>query len=363
MVETDNALKYSELQDAACRELGLGADASAKSGNDLTLLNKMVREGFDMASNPPHLPGEALTDPTHQWRWIHPWTTMLIWPALAADDDVTAAGSDKVTVSGHLETSLVELTGGATFHPSMVRQTIHFVTADVDFTICRYISTSKVRVAGDCTAISGETFTIASGQFGMPDDFAGIESPLSEFQPTRSRRPIQITGQHQIRRERNILINRLGFPHMVAFIPRYDVAQLTLDTDGTDGGGTDEYDLVQRWDMVTTPYPNEDYTLEFKYRFRLLQLSSTNPYPPGGPHFGRLVMTATLARSELERFKVEGPRWSDFYRNLASAIAEDLRAVREEYIGPMWRGDDSGDGRNLHHSDTSLVVTVNDVVP
>ncbi len=346
MTEPTTALQYSNFRDAIAEEIGYGT--STPTGSKLTIVERLLDEAYDISRTPTQLPGQGANRPTHQWSWLYPEATILLWPAVAAVATNTIA-------TGSSANGVTPLTAdSAVFHPSMVRQTIHLVTDDSDWVIAKYVSTTVVNVVGDASSVSdGDTFTIAAGQYGMPDDFAGIEEELSVAAPTRSRQPILITGAQQIRRQRNALIDRTGFPVRVAFLPRSDVIQEIT---------TDVYKAVQRWDMVTGPNPNEDYTLDYKYRFRVDVLRAANPYPPGGPLFARVLFAACLHRAELYRHKIEGPRFSDYYRMLGAAISEDQRATSAERIGSMWKSGGGGGRRGVHCDDT-LIVSVNGIIP
>ncbi len=362
MAVSSQNMNWVDYRFGISREMGWGLEAPGLTADNATLMQRLLDEGYDMARNPPHLPGQRLDTPTHQWRWMYPWTTIMVWPAPATDVITLSVPASP----GYLSTpdTTEVLASAALFHPSMVRQNITDVNG-TDWMIVEFLTTTTVRVAGDAT--SGTPFSswsIAAGQYGMADDFDGIESPLSEASPTQSRTQILITGEHQIRRERNTLINRTGWPRFVAFVPRYVQQIETKDaTLPTPTPANDTTAVQHRWDMVMTPDPNADYTLKLKHRFRVEQLNADNRYPPGGQAFGRVVLAACLARAELERFKTEGPRWDDFWRTLAAAMAEDNRAVTQEYVGPMWQGRDGVGSEGLLHNDTSLVVQVNGVDP
>ena len=309
--------------------------------------DKLVRQGYRNVLNPPKLPNESHL-PNHSWRSLKPVTTVQFWPAQAA---VTGRNLSWVSNDEPTLTTVVRTATG-TFYPSMVRQKI--VTGLGTHTVLAYISSTDIRI--DYYSVNGPsdfsgavTWTMAAGNYGMPDDFGGIEHPLTEDAPTSHRQPVRITGSAQIREQRNHVLDQTGYPRFAGLTPRNDVAQVDTSVSPS------VMPKVSRLDMWLWPIPEQVYTLRLRYIALMQKLTVANPYPIGGMMMSEVVMASCLAAAEFARYRERRHYYADFMDKLASAISYDRQAIATEFFGVMQDGGDDLDGDG-HGNKATLTV-------
>lgn len=100
--------------------------------------------------------------------------------------------------------------------------------------------------------------------------------------------------------------------------------------------------LSQRQEVLLFPEPDDAYTLTYTYAVLTGKLSTTNPYPLGGPRMAQLVMEACKAIGEAKKNGQRGDQWAIFLESLMSAIQMDSGTNTPRTVGVM-----RGAGLNL----------------
>ncbi|MHC4179715.1 MAG: hypothetical protein ACYSWU_19565, partial [Planctomycetota bacterium] len=240
-------------------------------------------------------------------------------------------------------TAVTKITAtAAKFYASMEGADYTFDTSSTDYPILSYISTTVVYLTGDATGeASGDTFTITSaGRYRLPDDYGGIEGPLTFAANEGYFAPISIVSEHQLRQ---LLQNSIstGRPVIGAIVP--------LSTTGVAG---------QRWDLKLGPIPSETDVLYFRYSPFVDALSATKLHALGGMAFSQVVMASCLAEAEFGRYRQRGPKYQDFLVKLRTAIDDDRRNHSADRLGYMG---DPGVGYGASWYMRNHVVTVDGV--
>ena len=91
----------------------------------------------------------------------------------------------------------------------------------------------------------------------------------------------------------------------------------------------------QRQEIIFWPTPSTTYTLTYKYSVLIGPLSTTNPYPLGGPRISQLMMEACKAIGELKKNGVRGDQWNVFVAALQAAVQLDKGTNTSPTMGMM----------------------------
>ena len=288
-------LEYDDLIKATAHFLGWGRTAYASLATARQeLCDNYVQAGYQLFLYPIN---------GYEWSFFKPTTTIAAWGTTT-----TAA----VTVGG---TGNKTLTVAAdTFHPSMVGHSIVADTSETSYTIDGYADARNIIVTVDASADTGDTFTItADGNYRLPDDFAGMEGPLT-YPVGNGFAPISIGNEHGIRRRR--MTSYTGQPVLAALAP--------VTHDPTVG---------QRYDLQLYPTPGSDYTLTYVTNVIPDKLSTTNKYPLGGPLHAQTLIEACLAIAEERSDDEDTGHRARFNNLLAASIRKDAVAHGPETLG------------------------------
>lgn len=91
----------------------------------------------------------------------------------------------------------------------------------------------------------------------------------------------------------------------------------------------------QRQELIFWPTPDTTYTLTYKYSVLIGPLSTTNPYPLGGPRISQLMLEACKAIGETKKNGSRGDQWDIFVTALKSAIELDSGTNTSPTMGFM----------------------------
>lgn len=349
MAESTLSSEFTELRENIARFFGFGRLRANWTPDQARDINSVLRRGIRQFLIPPPINPNSV-DPIdrvgHTWSFLRPTTTILVWPAIATNTGETVTGGTHSTTLN--ETTLTYAGTGASpppFHVSMVCQDI-VVTGVGTFTIKEYLSTSTVKVIGDASAASGATFSIAAGNYGLPDDFGGIEGPVNYVTDTIYP-PITITSESRIRSQRQ------REDALSTFRPRLGAVRPC-----TTGGQTG-----QRFELMLWPKPDADYTLEYKYIVNVDAITSASKFPVGGMQHSETILASCIALAEhlLEPQPRVHRAHERFMRQLAASVSRDRMANTPDSFG-----------LNLDRSSASITlddlrrdryVTVNGVIP
>lgn len=311
MAESTLTEAYADLRRAIGRAMSLGRDPANWDADTIQDVADFIKEGVSMLRVPP-IPGG------YAWKWLRPRHTLALWSSLAVDEDVTVTG---VHNAGATTLTATE----AKFYPAMVGHSIT-ITDVGTFTITAYTSATVVVVSGDATA-AAKTFAItATGNYRLPDDYAGIDGDLSIVSQSQLYQPLKVVNERQIEKLRSGAAFSTGTPTMVALRP------VALDMT-----------VGQRWDLLAYPTPNRLYTVEYRGQTNGSTLSAVNIYAAGAP-YSLCLKLACIAAAERTLRDGEGPHYEAFMRQLIATIDYDRRAHGAKTVGPnLDRGQQSLD--------------------
>ncbi|MCX7429361.1 MAG: hypothetical protein NTW96_27525 [Planctomycetia bacterium] len=227
--------------------------------------------------------------PKNGWRWSRPTASLVLWPAVAVNAAVTAAG---------VYTSLTTITAStASFYPSMEGKTIT-VTGVGPLTIDAYVSSTVVTVAGDHHWAGGDTFSIAAdGNYTLPKTFGGqYTGPIHYAANSNTGATIEWSNEAIIRQHREPSTVETGYPFRAA------IRRMTTP--------------ARRWELLTYPTPHDLCTVEFPYDLYFDKLTTGTEVHPAGYAFDEAMKAAVQATCERESVGQLGPAMT-YYRQVA----------------------------------------------
>lgn len=260
MSEPSAALTFEDLILEVATKMGVsyyGADGDEvdqipTDAHDLGICKRHVNNAIRM----------FLADaPPAGWRWARPTASIILWPAVSTDDDVTATGVYSPT------TKITTITASeAAFFESMEGKTIEVTDVD-DLTILGYTSTTVITVDGDHHWTGSKTFAIdADGNYTLPVTFGGQYTGRITFEAATSIGiSITWTSESNIRQLREPSAVETGDPRNAAVRPM-------------EGNR-------RRWELMVYPTPSTERTVEFPYELYFDKLTNlTDKHPAGFIH-------------------------------------------------------------------------------
>lgn len=181
----------------------------------------------------------------------------------------------------------------------------------------------------------------ADGNYDMPDDFGGLDGDMCYDTAESRLGPIEIIGEHQIRKMREAGGGATsGTPQYGAIRPKGGV--------GAAG---------QKQELILWPLPDAIYTLHYRYKVLADAVTSGAPYPYGGMAHAETILASCLAVAESRIEDEKGTKWQDFMERLAASIEHDQKAMPPEKLG--YNGDTSDGQLGAWSSSNSQRVTLN----
>lgn len=300
MAESTLSLEYADFMRGVAYYLGFGNKSGTSEGltsDQQTLCDRFVQEGYRQFLFPEN---------GHVWSFLKPIKTIDVWATLT---------TGAATVGGEDDNELT--VADDTFYASMVGHTIVSDTGENSYTIVSVDSATTLTVDSDASGDDGDTFTLtADGNYRLPDDFGGIEGPLT-FTSGTNRPDIEMRGEPQIRqlRQRGSVTGRPrhGAVRPVAFDPT----------------------LGQRYELMLYPTPNAHYELAYTTNVLPDKLTTTNKYPYGGMIHGNAILESCLAVAEAEANDGEREHRERYKSLLASSVRKDRTMRAAENLGYM----------------------------
>lgn len=333
MAESTLSIQLSDIRSSVGHFLGYGRDADDWDDDRLDFIDECIHAGcrrFYYSSVPP--PTSANPSPAaYRWRFLRPVASETFWASIGvlSTRTVTATndGSDSTVTAN---TSI--------FEPNMVGKSI-IITGSGTYTIKSYTSATVIVCEEVFTVAVAATYSIAAnGTYILPDDFGGMDSPLT-FDSTNGYREIELTNESRIRMLR-AESDSTGVPRVGAVRPQ-------SGTTASRG---------QRYEIMLWPTPDANYDLTYRYNAMPGKLTTAAPYPLGGLMYGEVIMAACVAAAEWKSHRVKGPAEADYQQMLAGAINQDMR-MSPDTLGYNGDGDD---GYALpRHRLRSHLVTLN----
>ena len=161
------------------------------------------------------------------------------------------------------------------------------------------------------------------GDYDMPDNFGGLDGDMYFDTAENISGPIEIIGEHQIRKMRE------SGGGTQSGIPRYGAIRPKAGT-GTTG---------QRQELILHPRPAGIYTLHYRYKVLADAITSGAPYPLGGMAHAETLLASCLAAAENKLDDEKGVKWDYFMERLAASVSHDRKAMPPEKLG--YNGDAS----------------------
>lgn len=163
--------------------------------------------------------------------------------------------------------------------------------------------------------------TIDSEDEYLPSHFGGLQSPIT-FSGLQSCDEIRTTSEFTIRKLR-ATCPRTGAPQYAAII-------------------TSQSSGASAWtaQILFWPTPDTSYTLQLNYFVQPPALSDDAPYPLGPPYHADTIIASCLAKAEILRDDVAGPRQSEYKERLLVSIGLDEDLSTPESYGYLDSGSD-----------------------
>lgn len=309
MSESTLAIALTEIRNACCYLARFGTSYASASTEEATLLDDAIKQGQRLFYYPPTIMRNGMPY-RHEWSFLKPVSTLVLWPTMTG----ACTGTTTVVVDAGDRDDLI-------LYATMVGHTLVAGTSETSHTITAYTNAYTVTVTPTLGAASGEDFTITcDGQYRLPDDFGSlIDNP--SFEAGSGYMPLQKVSDERIRRDLG-LNESPGVPVEFAIVP--------VTSDSSTG---------QRFDLWVYPYPNQAYTMTYRYEVMPDALvETTNEYPLGGMKHGQAIKEACLACVELAIDGQYGPHYQQFITMaLPTSIDMDLRQSAAQVVGTLNR--------------------------
>lgn len=323
MAESSLTITYEELQREVANVLGFGLQNW--DDDEYAMIDRYIQSGLRMFYSPAPLDGK-----THQWSFMRPM----------GEISTTAPYS---TGTIEIASGVVTLTGG-TF-PSWAAGGDIVVSSRVYAVDTRDSDTQVTLEDTTLTVASGATYELRRYAYDLPDDWGGLDSPIT-FQPgTNSlRMPIKRVDENEIRIDRQ-------YDNITTWPRKFAVRVKTHDaTVGT------------RYEILFHPSSDQAYHLEYRYKANPNDLSKTNKYHLGGFPHSETVKAACLAAVERESDEVNGPRQAYYMERLQASISIDRRENSAPFLGQNL---DRSDYKSNYpyRNNNGIITTYNGVVP
>jgi len=189
--------------------------------------------------------------------------------------------------------------------------------------------------------------TQSTDTYLLPDDFEAIDGTVGVKTTERAPVNVRVVPARDIYQQQAARSGLSSQPLMVAVEPVKGTGPAT----------------GQKWQLLVYPPPDQDYTLDIRYKVAPQAPSETRPFVYGGQRHSNTVQAACIAAVEIHRDNITGgPRWQFFIECLKTSISLD-RDLKPDLFG--YNGDRSDrpewfrDNRHLR----SGIVTVNGVTP
>ena len=337
MAESSLSNQYSDLRREIGMEVGYDRDPSNWTAQQVDDVDYIIKQALRSVYHPPPLPNEAIA---HEWSFMRPTTT------------ITTTATD---TTGTVTVASGVVTLAASTWPSWLAEDAtsgDIVVAGSTYLIDSYQSTTQVTLADTgVTAAASSSYTLRRRWYLLPDDFAGINGPITYESDYSIGTAIQERSEADLRVARQN-DNTATKPFYFAISPKAEV-------ESTHAG--------QRWRITFHPIADAAYVLRYRYNRSPEKISSTNPYPLGGESLGEVILSSCLweANKRLDDGNKPGLK-QEFVERLVAAVHHDRRQFTPDSLGPNLDPNTRQDnydtspgtsGRNFYY------VKINGVIP
>lgn len=314
MAAANVVLTQNDLRKELAREAGFGTTVSQWDTTQRDMLTTCMKRTARLMFQPPPLPNEP---EGHSWSWLHPSTTMVLWPSYSTSADRTVTADGTTTITGADDTDFVQ---------SMVGKTITIYT-DADppvlvgtRTVVSVNETNNTIVVNSSLAAGTYQWAMtADGTYRAPVDFIGIEGPL---------RHAAGVGRRALERRTEGAIGEMLAQSDTPTEPRYYAIRPVAGFDG---------DAEQAWEFYVAPIPATARTMHFAMHLNIDVITAfggATEYVPGGSPYTELWRACGLMVVEQEVYRVfGGGREADYYKALTAAVMHDRRNFGPESAG------------------------------
>lgn len=300
---TDLGINYAILTRGIANVLGYGRGPQEWTKVQELHIEEVLHNGLRQFYYPPVLPGRRKA---HEWTFLKPVTTLTAWADVAADSTITGTG---VHSAGYTTFTASE----ASFYASMVNASVTITDVSGTFPIYSYTSSTVVVLTGNATC-ADKTFAVAcESVFALPSAFGGLIGDIT-FDASEACYPLQLVSEAQIRKLQQQTAYT-GRPRFGAIRPRSSTGS-----------------AVQQFELIVYPEPDQNYTLHYRYFVRPRRLTSTNPYPYGGPEHAETILQACLAAAECDKGG-RGIHYEKFLERLTASVSVDESAMTPDFLG------------------------------
>lgn len=190
------------------------------------------------------------------------------------------------------------------------------------------------------------SLTLSSGErsVALPDDFGGIEGPITLSSSASQVWEIGQYNEAMVRTKFAAFPDSTGPPEMVAISPQ-------RGTSLTKG---------QQNNLAVFPEADQDYTFEFQYYITPDALTGSRPYAYGGAVHAETILASCKAAAELDLDDlVNGPQRMKFMERLAVSISLDRRMKPQKFGYNADRSDEKWNGRRKRWGLNNTTITFN----
>ena len=302
MAEPTSILTFKDLIIEVARKLGT-AHYGANGDEEV----QVPTDTHDLAEAKRHVNNAIrmfLSDaPAKGWSWARPVQSFVLWTSLSATAGTTVTGSayDPATNKSTLTSTDED------FEATMEEHTITLTTSG-DFTITDYVSPTVVKVQGDASAVSAETYAMtANGNYTLPATFGGsVQGNIHFASGTNEGSVISWGSESDVRLFREDSSSQSGTPSIAAVRPKTSVV-----------GNR------RRWELVVWAIPDSDITVEFPYDLHFDKLVEFDEVQPAPLMYDEAVKAACMAIVDKDGEGILGHDW-EYYRGTALPNAYNI---------------------------------------
>ena len=317
------SLDYTDILEEVGNVLGFGRDSSSYTDAQTAEADVVVQRGYRQWLSPPAVMRNN-KQYAHTWRFLSPFATIsVLAPPSGSATGAYSGGFTTVTATTEIFLST---------HVGMWLTIAGLGT----YKISTYTSTTEVIVTG------GSTFATAAGVrvepiYALPANF-GLIVGQPTYHSSDVPYTMQVVSEGQLRS--GDWPGMSGRPLLCAVRAR------------PFEGGTG-----QRYELIVWPRPDATFVLTYTYSAQLNKLSTSNPYPLGGPQHSESIMQSCLDVAERYKSGSEGPEHKAWLARLAASVELDLKTVASS----LGYNADRSDGRRTKIGQ-DYSVTYNDVL-
>lgn len=337
MAESSLSVTYADLQREIALEVGYDRDPSNWTTQQTADVDNIIEQALRSVYHPVPMGDSPVS---HQWSFMRPITTITTTAPYTTGTVTVSSGV--VTLSGGTwpsytqeDAAQAELVVSGGTYPVLSRQSTAQITLN-DSTV---------------TAAAGSKYTLRRRWYLLPDDFAGINGPITYDSDFTRYQGIEERSEADIRVARQN-DNTANKPFYFAIVPKAEV-ESTLKG--------------QRWRLTFHPIPDAAYVLRYRYNRSPEKISSNNPYPLGGQALAQLILASCLWEANKRLDDGNKPALKEeFGQRLLASINHDKRQYSPDSLGS-----NSDPGTTADTYDSSPVskrrdfyyVKVNGVIP